>query len=53
MSLRLAAFLEEYQAAIADAVVRAYPPLYDAETRRTCGFDLRRLLRRPRRPDAA
>jgi superfamily II DNA or RNA helicase len=33
--------------AIADAVVRTYPPIYDAETRRTCGFDLRRLLRKP------
>lgn len=28
-------------------MVGTYPPLYDAETRQTCGFDLRRLLRRP------
>jgi superfamily II DNA or RNA helicase len=45
--MRLAEFLDDAHAAIADAVLRAYPPLYDAETRRTCGFDVRRLGRRP------
>ncbi|MCC6903829.1 MAG: hypothetical protein IT377_32980, partial [Polyangiaceae bacterium] len=45
--MRLADFLDTYRDAITDAVVRTYPPLYDAETRRACGFDLHRLLRRP------
>ncbi len=45
--MNLAAFLDTYRDALAQAVVRAYPPLYDAETRQACGFDLRRLLRRP------
>ena len=45
--MRLAEFLDAYRDAITEAVVRTYPPLYDAETRRTCGFDLGRLLRRP------
>ena len=40
-------FLEAYAAAVSDAVVRTYPPLYDANVRRSCGFDLHRLLRRP------
>ncbi|HVC34640.1 MAG TPA: hypothetical protein VNL16_14110, partial [Chloroflexota bacterium] len=40
-------FLEAYAAAVSDAVVRTYPPLYDADVRRACGFDLHRLLRRP------
>jgi MoxR-like ATPase len=45
--VKLAAFLDEAHEAIADAVLRAYPPLYNAETRRSCGFDVRRLGRRP------
>ncbi len=45
--MKLAAFLDEAHEAIADAVLRAYPPLYNAETRRSCGFDVRRLGRRP------
>jgi hypothetical protein len=45
--VRLAEFLDAYRDAITEAVVRTYPPLYDAETRRTCGFDLHQLLRRP------
>src|SRR5712692_2491835 len=45
--MKLSQFLEVYGDAVAEAVARAYPPLYDAETRRTCGFDLRRLLRKP------
>ena len=45
--MRLAELLDAYRDAITEAVVRTYPPLYDAETRRACGFDLRRLLRRP------
>lgn len=45
--MNLGAFIERHRDAIAAAVIRTYPPLYDAETRETCGFDLRRLLRRP------
>ena len=45
--MRLAEFLDTYRDAITDAVVRTCPPLYDAETRRACSFDLGRLLRRP------
>jgi hypothetical protein len=45
--MRLHEFLTTFGDAIAEAVVRSYPPLYDAETRRTCGFDLGRLIRRP------
>src|SRR5687767_9119257 len=45
--MNLGEFLDQYRDALAAAVVGIYPPLYDAETRRTCGFDLRRLLRRP------
>ncbi len=45
--MRLPEFLTAFADAIADAVVRTYPPVYDAETRRSCGFDLRRLLRKP------
>ena len=45
--MRLPEFLTAFADAISDAVVRTYPPLYDAETRRSCGFDLRRLIRKP------
>ena len=45
--MRLPEFLTAFADAIADAVVRTYPPVYDADTRRSCGFDLRRLLRKP------
>ncbi len=45
--MRLPEFLTAFADAIADAVVRTYPPMYDADTRRSCGFDLRRLLRKP------
>jgi len=45
--VNLSQFLARYGDAVTSAVVCTYPPLYDAETRRTCGFDLRRLLRRP------
>jgi hypothetical protein len=45
--VNLGDFLETYAAAIREAVLAAYPPVYDAAARRTCGFDLRRLLRRP------
>jgi superfamily II DNA or RNA helicase len=45
--VNLGQFLQIYAGAVTDAVVRTYPPLYDAEVRRTSGFDLRRLLRRP------
>src|SRR5688500_17915841 len=45
--MNLVGFIDRFRGAIADAVIRAYPPLYTAETRRTCGFDLGRLLRRP------
>ncbi|MCC7368784.1 MAG: hypothetical protein IT306_10200 [Chloroflexi bacterium] len=45
--MKLREFLDAYRDAIEDAVVRTYPPLYDADTRRARGFDLHRLLRRP------
>lgn len=45
--MKLAQFLETYAPAITDAVLRNYPPVYDADMRRACGFDLYRLLRRP------
>jgi hypothetical protein len=40
-------FLDRFKGAITDAVIRTYPPLYDAETRRRSRVDLRQLLRRP------
>jgi hypothetical protein len=45
--MKLVEFIERYQTAITRAVLQTYPPIYDAEARRRCGFDLRRLLRRP------
>ena len=45
--MNLAELIDRYNNAITRAVVRTYPPVYDAEARRACGFDLRRLLRRP------
>lgn len=45
--MNLAQFLDKFGAAVSEAVIRTYPPLYDSEVRRTCGFDLGRLLRRP------
>lgn len=45
--MNFAQLIETYADAVREAVLRTYPPVYDAETRRTCGFDLRRLLRRP------
>ena len=45
--MKLGEFLDAYRDAIEGAVVRTYPPLYDAEMRRACGFELGRLLRRP------
>lgn len=45
--MNLAEFLDRYRDAVVEAVVRTYPPVYDAAARQTCGFDLRRLLRRP------
>lgn len=45
--MNLGQFLDRYRDAVTAAVIRTYPPVYDAETRRTSGFDLRRLLRRP------
>ncbi|MBI4212966.1 MAG: hypothetical protein HY534_01535 [Chloroflexi bacterium] len=45
--MNLAAFIDRHRDAISAAVIKTYPPLYDAETRETCGFDLRLLLRRP------
>jgi len=45
--VRFPEFLTEFADAITDAVVRTYSPVYDAETRRSCGFDLRRLPRKP------
>lgn len=45
--MNLGLFLDRYRDAVTAAVVRTYPPVYDAQTRRASGFDLRRLLRRP------
>jgi hypothetical protein len=45
--MNLADFLDRYGDALAEAVIQTYPPLYDAEARRTGGLDLGRLLRRP------
>jgi superfamily II DNA or RNA helicase len=45
--VNLAQFLETYASAVTDAVLQTYPPLYNAELRRSCGFDLHRLIRRP------
>ena len=45
--MNFASFIDTYRDALAQAVVEAYPPLYDADTRQASGFDLRRLLRRP------
>ena len=45
--MNLGHFIDRYKDAVTAAVVGTYPPLYDAETRQTCGFDVRRLIRRP------
>jgi hypothetical protein len=45
--MNLSQLMDAFGPAIAEAVIRTYPPLYDAEARRACGHDLRRLLRRP------
>ncbi|MGE5595981.1 MAG: DEAD/DEAH box helicase family protein, partial [Hyphomicrobiales bacterium] len=45
--MNLVQFIETFQGAITDAVVKAYPPLYSAHNRDELGFDLRRLGRRP------
>ncbi len=45
--MNLAEFLDRYRDGITEAVIHTYPPIYDAETRAACGFDLRGLRRRP------
>src|SRR6266545_3002093 len=45
--MKLAQFIETYQEAITQAVLRTYPPVYTARNRDEWGFDLRRLRRRP------
>ena len=45
--MNLAEFLEQFGPAVSDAVIRTYPPIYDADARRASTFDLRQLLRRP------
>lgn len=45
--MNLTEFLDRYRDGITEAVIRTYPPIYNAETRAACGLDLRRLLRRP------
>ncbi len=42
--MNLSELIDRYNDAITRAVLRTYPPVYDAEARRSCGFDLRRLL---------
>ncbi len=44
--MNLAEFLDRYRDGITEAVIRTYPPIYNAKTRAACGFDLRRLGRR-------
>jgi len=43
----LGELLDSYGDAISKAVIRTYPPLYDADVRRASGQKLGRLLRRP------
>lgn len=45
--MNLGELLDQYGNAITRAVIDTYPPLYDAEIRRTGASDLGRLLRRP------
>src|SRR5207247_9422199 len=45
--MNLTDLVDKYRDGITAAVLSTYPPIYDAEVRRTCGFDVRRLLRRP------
>jgi SNF2 family DNA or RNA helicase len=45
--MNLAGFIETYQAAITQAVLRTYPPVYTAQNRDQWGFDLRQMRRRP------
>lgn len=45
--MNLAELFDRYGQSITRAVIETYPPLYDAEARRTGGADLRRLVRRP------
>src|SRR5437660_10880389 len=45
--LNLSELIDRYREAITEAVIRTYPPVYDAEARHSSGFDLRCLLRRP------
>lgn len=45
--MNLTQFIETYQDAITQAVLRTYPPVYTARNRDEWGFDLRRLRRRP------
>ena len=47
MEMNLTQFIETYQDAITQAVLRTYPPVYTARNRDEWGFDLRRLRRRP------
>ncbi len=45
--MNLGQFIETYQAAITQAVLRTYPPVYTAQNRDQWGFDLRQMRRRP------
>jgi len=45
--MNLAQFIETYQDAITQAVLRTYPPVYTARNRDEWGLNLRRLRRRP------
>jgi len=45
--MNLAQFIETYQDAITQAVLRTYPPVYTARNRDEWGFDLHQLRRRP------
>ncbi len=45
--MHLPEFIETFGDAINARLADLYPPLYDAETRATCGIDLGRLGRRP------
>lgn len=45
--MNLVQFIETYQDAITQAVLRTYPPVYTAQNRDQWGIDLRQMRRRP------
>jgi hypothetical protein len=47
MPMSMPEFIERFEGSINETIVQLFPPVYNAETRKACGFDLRRLGRRP------